>query len=193
MTASRITQVALAQFAHHGYEATSLAMIADEVGIKKPSIYAHFKSKQDLFLHVLQTVFQHELIRVNTFFKEHRGQSLEWQLRTFLYEHISRYEQQLDLKFMIRVTFVPPAAMETAVLDQVYAFLDQLEKDLMPVIAGALRNSEIASIHPEQAATAFMCLLDGLYAELLYGGNDRCLRKLEASWNVYWRGLTLRI
>ncbi|MBD2807322.1 helix-turn-helix transcriptional regulator, partial [Xenorhabdus sp. ZM] len=45
MTANRIKAVALSHFARYGYEGTSLANIAQEVGIKKPSIYAHFKGK----------------------------------------------------------------------------------------------------------------------------------------------------
>lgn len=192
MTAHRIKQVALVHFAEYGYEGTSLSKIAQEVGIKKPSIYAHFKSKEDLFMQILQDAFKLELDVCSAFFQEHQGQRIAWQLKTYLYNYLSRYQQQDELRFMLRMTFCPPAPVEEAVLTQVYHFLDNLEHHLVPIIGQALRNGEIAGIHPEQAATAFMCMLDGLFAELLYGGEERFKRKLEASWLVYWRGLTLQ-
>ncbi|WIX32961.1 TetR/AcrR family transcriptional regulator [Salinicola sp. JS01] len=49
-TRSHLKQIALTRFARHGYEGVSLAQIATDAGIKKPSIYNHFESKAALFL-----------------------------------------------------------------------------------------------------------------------------------------------
>ena len=45
-------------FAEKGYHATSLTEVADEVGIKGPAIYKHFSNKEDIYKHVLDTLFQ---------------------------------------------------------------------------------------------------------------------------------------
>ena len=45
----RILQAALDLFSKNGVEATSVGMIADQVGIRKASLYSHFDSKQDIF------------------------------------------------------------------------------------------------------------------------------------------------
>lgn len=50
----RIMDVALDLFSVNGYEGTSVGMIADAVGIRKPSLYSHFKSKQDIFDTILK-------------------------------------------------------------------------------------------------------------------------------------------
>lgn len=47
-TKDKILMVSLKFFLTQGYENTTLTMIADEVNIKKPSIYYHFKSKEGL-------------------------------------------------------------------------------------------------------------------------------------------------
>jgi AcrR family transcriptional regulator len=48
-TKQRILDAALTLFSVNGYESVSVAEIADAVGIKAPSLYKHFKSKQEIF------------------------------------------------------------------------------------------------------------------------------------------------
>lgn len=47
-TKERILYAALDLFSKYGYEATSTEQIATAVGIKKPSLYDHYKNKQDI-------------------------------------------------------------------------------------------------------------------------------------------------
>lgn len=47
-TKERILAIALDLFSVNGYEATSIAQIADAVGVRKASLYSHFANKQDI-------------------------------------------------------------------------------------------------------------------------------------------------
>lgn len=49
-TLKRITQTALSLFARHGYEATTLDMIAADAGISRRTFFHYFKSKDDILL-----------------------------------------------------------------------------------------------------------------------------------------------
>ena len=53
-TATRVLDAAERHFAARGYAATSLGDIADDVGIRAPSLYKHFVSKRALYLAVLE-------------------------------------------------------------------------------------------------------------------------------------------
>ncbi|WFB59891.1 TetR/AcrR family transcriptional regulator [Paenibacillus sp. BR1-192] len=57
LTSQQIVEAAIGLFATHGIEKTSLAMIASEVGITKPSIYYHFASKDELVERVFEYMF----------------------------------------------------------------------------------------------------------------------------------------
>lgn len=53
-TAQRVLDAAEDLFAEKGYDATSLGDVADEVGIRSPSLYNHFKNKQALYSAVVE-------------------------------------------------------------------------------------------------------------------------------------------
>lgn len=52
-TKQRILKEALALFSERGYNAVHVGDIAEAVGIKAPSLYKHYKSKQDIFNAIL--------------------------------------------------------------------------------------------------------------------------------------------
>lgn len=57
--AQALLDAATKLFAEGGYDGTSLQSIADEVGVRKPSLLYHYPSKEELRLAVLRRVFEH--------------------------------------------------------------------------------------------------------------------------------------
>lgn len=55
-TREKILQSMYKLVAVHGYEKTALSMICKELNIKKPSIYYYFKSKEEMFIKVLEEI-----------------------------------------------------------------------------------------------------------------------------------------
>src|SRR3954470_8648698 len=56
MSAKReeLTRIAARLFAERGYQGTSLADLAQALGVQKPSLYHHIESKEDLLWDVAQ-------------------------------------------------------------------------------------------------------------------------------------------
>jgi TetR/AcrR family transcriptional regulator, cholesterol catabolism regulator len=62
-----LTRIAARLFAERGYQGTSLADLAEELGVQKPSLYHHIASKEDLLWEVAwegAAAFHHALDRV---------------------------------------------------------------------------------------------------------------------------------
>ena len=55
-TKQEILNAALDLFSVQGYEATSIAQLADAVGIRKASLYSHFENKQAILDALVQTI-----------------------------------------------------------------------------------------------------------------------------------------
>lgn len=191
MTSTQIKEVALIHFAQNGYEGTSMAQIADDVGIKKQSIYTHFKGKDELFLQVCREVFSNELRMVEHYIDRHHLQQIDQFLLNFLEQYTDRYEKNDLTKFWLRTSFFPPAHLYNQVMKYVYEYLDKVEEMLVPLLKKAAIEGEISSSVSANAATAaFLGVLDGIFVEMLYGGSERLKKRLEASWQLYWRGLS---
>ncbi|QOS81475.1 TetR/AcrR family transcriptional regulator [Paenibacillus sp. JNUCC31] len=189
MTAHSIRDAALIHFARDGYEGASLRAIADEVGIKKPSIYAHFSGKDDLFLHTLAHAFKDVQRRTLEYFRDHSGLPLEQRLKGLLMWFELEYNSNASARFMLRMCYFPPLALYSEVMDLVYPFLDGMERSLTRLLEREIRNGGMPAVPVEQAAIAFMTFLDGITVEIIYGSSRRYKRRIEASWPVYWHGI----
>ncbi|WP_106767303.1 TetR/AcrR family transcriptional regulator [Paenibacillus faecalis] len=189
MTSVNIMQAALTHFARDGYEGATLKNIADDCGIKKPSIYSHFSSKEDLFMQVLKTVFQKQEHQIKHYFLEHEHLPLEEQLKGFLTRRQHEYLGDDEAKFFLRMSFFPPTALYDEVMGLLYPFLDSQEDHLSRLFAAGCPVKGRIVRHPRQAASAFLTLMDGINVEILYGGEERSFRRLEQAWPVYWAGV----
>lgn len=191
MTSNQIKEVALKYFAEKGYEGTSMAHIAADVGIKKQSIYTHFKGKDELFLQVCSNVFADELRFVINFIDSNITRPIENFLFDFLLQYKERYEKNDYTKFWLRTSFFPPNHLYDQVMNYVNEYLDKLEELLIPIMDKAMIEEKFSStIGAERAAVAFLAVLDGIFVEMLYGGPERFKKRLDASWYLYWRGLS---
>lgn len=63
-TKRRIVEAALELFSQHGFESVRVEQIAAKVGIKAPSLYKHFRSKQEIFDTILQVMDGHHEAQV---------------------------------------------------------------------------------------------------------------------------------
>jgi len=186
-----IKEAALKYFTIHGYEGASLSQIAEEVGMKKQSLYAHFKGKDDLFLQVLRDAKEAERTSKLEYMSGIDAHHPERDLYGFLRLVIDLFQKNEQLKFWLRTSFFPPAHLADAIGEEVV--------DIETEIQGKLEKKfkdwiEAKAIYGEAAQTptlAFLGIVDSIMLSLVYDNDEQRLEdKLEACWTVFWRGIS---
>lgn len=180
MTANRIKTVALSHFARYGYEGTSLANIAQEVGIKKPSIYAHFKGKEELYFICLESALQKDLQSFTDDIENFSNSSTEELLLQLLKGYAKRFGESEESMFWLRTSYFPPDAFREQIIEKANAHIENVGKLLFPIFKQANEKSELHNIEVKDALEAFLCLLDGLMVELLFAGLNRFETRLNS-------------
>lgn len=183
MTASRLQDAALARFAQQGFDATTMNEIAADVGIKKPSVYAHFRNKDELFLSLIPIVIEAELDYARSVFRG--GPDTRQQIHAYLKSIQERFEASYRVRFWLRILFAPPSHLYETVMQPMHVFMDELEG----IIRSALENSPMVpnahQLRADDLARTCMSMIDSLQSELLFGGVAKYERRIKAIWAVF--------
>ncbi|WP_404292587.1 TetR/AcrR family transcriptional regulator [Cytobacillus kochii] len=193
MKSDDIKEAALKYFTIHGYEGASLSQIAEEVGMKKQSLYAHFRGKDDLFLQVLHDAKETELLSKLQYFSNLRSSQPEKDLYGFLQLIVDLFQQNEQLKFWLRMSFFPPAHLQKEVDLEVIDIEEKTQALLQEKFHKWINEGLLHAEHPRIPTLAFFGVVDSIMLELVYMSDTKRLQeKLEASWKVFWRGISIR-
>lgn len=190
MKSNLILQISLKHFAEEGYEGASLSNIASEVGIKKPSIYAHYKGKDDLFLSALQYSLDTQKTHLASYFNSMRSDPLESALRGYFKWFAKESSENEQMKFILRTAYFPPLKLEKEVGELFNPFFEDMHRHLTRFLRERQRREKILYFEDySNAALAFMTITEGTMTELVYSGMEKYEKRLEAIWPIFWRGL----
>ena len=185
MSFQKIKDVAIALFCERGYEGASLADIAELVGIKKSSIYNHYKNKDDLFLHIFEKSCQEEIVHVKNVLSKEKIATKEKFMKQFLTLSKNRIINNVGARFIFRFTMFPPHHF----VDVLGIKITQFMEDLHQVIFNAIEESNLFShLSTEEffeLASHYTILLQGTYVEGLTHSFGMPSSKIEPAWNHF--------
>ncbi|AXN38469.1 TetR/AcrR family transcriptional regulator [Peribacillus butanolivorans] len=191
MKSDEIKKAALKYFTIHGYEGTSLSQIAEDVGIKKQSIYSHFKGKDDLFLSVLKDAKEMELSFYVEYFNIMKKSDPEKMLYGFLEEMIKMFQEVESLKFWLRMGFFPPTHLYNEIQKETDDLQVQQEALMENIFGTWISVGVLNSVDARTLTLAYSGVIVAIMVELVYADNpDRVAEKLAASWTIFWRGIS---
>lgn len=169
-SADRVCCIAVEHFADRGYDASSLNDIAEQAGMRKASLYAHFANKDALYLAALGKAAAAE-----TTFAQAHFSAAEPDADQRWFEGLrARYQGSVNLRFLLRAAFYPPAALREPIGEVFEGYLDDLKE-------GAQRAQSQRKVQaPQLLVEGWIALLDSLHVELIYGNDDVYGRRLHA-------------
>ncbi|UFJ42689.1 TetR/AcrR family transcriptional regulator [Brevibacillus humidisoli] len=189
MTVERIKAAALKQFAQHGYDGASLSDIAKEAGIKTPSIYAHFKSKEDLFLSVFDDLLKLDVEQTIRLAEQIETKTVKEKLHAILIHYCKIFATTEQGMFWQRAMFFPPEFLRETLQMWFANYESRLTGILISIFEEAIDTGVIAAQEPSDLLAAYYCMLDGLSIECHYYSPDEYERRIAAVWSIFWNGL----
>ncbi|GIO24634.1 TetR/AcrR family transcriptional regulator [Oceanobacillus sp. J11TS1] len=189
-TKEKILVEGIELFATLGYNGTSMTKIADRVGLQKSSLYAHYSSKEALFLDVTTKIAADYVHFVKSTF-ENDGKTTEEKLHLSFQAHVKDMaNHDSSIEFYNRFSSYPPQGFEDKVLKVLRESEEQARAAFKEEIKKAQEDGSITKeVSPEEAARAFYGLLDGLSYETNYYDMDIIESHGESMWKVFWRGV----
>ncbi|UQZ88914.1 TetR/AcrR family transcriptional regulator [Deltaproteobacteria bacterium Smac51] len=178
MTFTTIQEAALKRFGEQGFHGTSLSQIAADVGIKPPSIYAHFESKEELFLSLVEPTIEKELAYAREFFKTPLTNET---LFDFLKDIGRRFEKAPMRRFLLHLAYLPPQPLIVQTDKPVKRYMNSLDRLMLQTF----RQLPAGRLTLEEMASSYIGIVDSLQAEILYGGKRRFQKRLSALWALF--------
>lgn len=178
-------------FARNGYTGTSLAEIAKRVGIKTPSIFAHFKGKEDLFLSIFAEISWQEVSHAEQVSKNIGDSSVEVKLRQ-IFEDTCRFYLQNEARteFIKRTMLFPPDFLRDQIRDKFLHSESTLSHILEGIFLEGINQGVIRQTNVDELIHAYYCLIDGIILEMSYYEKESMKARCNSNWNHFWLGLT---
>ena len=190
MTKDKIKAISLPLFARNGYEGTSLAEIAKGVGIQKPSIYNHFKSKEELFLSIFETILREHVRYMEQLMEEMEGFSAEKKLYRMLHATFQYYiDNEEESSFLKRSMIFPPEPLKERINDKFLLSEEALSTILRAIFMEGIEEGEVCNRNIEDLVISYYCLIDGIFIELSYYGKEKMAPRIQNMWNNFWFGV----
>ncbi|EEP0530423.1 TetR/AcrR family transcriptional regulator [Listeria monocytogenes] len=193
MRKEEIKQAALTLFANNGFEGTSLADIAGVVGLKKQSIYSHFKDKDDLFLSIMKDAKSTEIDYYRAKLRDSDLSRPGLVLSSLLFGVKELYDTDEAYQFWLRYGFYPPKHLYEVVQAYITENVLQMEQEFTNLFTNWMEQKLIPIQDVETMKEAYMGILDAVIVDIVYVNDpERTEKKITALWQIFWRGITLK-
>jgi len=165
-----ILKVAARLFAERGYERTTLEMVAEELGLSKPSLYYYVKSKEDILADLFREIFQRILESVQ------RDISPDLEPAARLHRLIVAYVTQACVFPEGRILFLYESYLLNVCKPELLALRDRYQQQIEDAISEGIRQG---SFRVSDARLAMLAIVGALHAIPLWYLPDGPLSPLE--------------
>ena len=181
------------EFALKGYMA-SMSDISKRVGIKVPSIYSHFKSKDEIVLLCIKD-------EIETFTKYYRAnliwpsdQTVEGTLKHLFFAYIDYFKELDKLRFWNNFELIPNLELRHACLALYKQYMLKLQSEICPIYEQGILKKEIRSDLDQDAYIMYIVTLQGVLRGMtnFEGFGQPTDRYYEKVWKMYWESIRTR-
>ncbi|MFE7061558.1 TetR/AcrR family transcriptional regulator [Sutcliffiella sp. NPDC057660] len=188
-TYDKIKKSALQLFAQRGYYGTSLNDVANLVGIKKPSLYAHFKNKDELFKTVIIELVDVFTKKITMTYQNANHLSTREQLLGMVTSMVDFWkDEELGLLYKRSMLF-PEEQFQALTYEKFKQSEAHTTEILNRIFIEAIRTEQINEQEIPPLIDAFYCLIDGLFVQRFFYQPEEYEAKVSHAFDHYWKGI----
>ncbi|MFT9498074.1 TetR/AcrR family transcriptional regulator [Anaerosolibacter sp.] len=193
MSKDAIKQTALKLFAKQGYESTSMREIANEVGLKAPSIYAHFVSKEEIYIQLAEESSK-EYTSVFIPFANCSFPIQSLDIGGILF-HIFKDTIQFFLNdrdkgmLWLRIQIFPPRLMENSPQNHINLWEASFQNNCRSIFSKGISLGQIKDMDLQLLTDSYRSFILGYMISLLSFNMISEESNLQEAWLIYWRGI----
>ena len=163
-----ILKAAMRLFASHGFHETSMSEVAREARVSKALIFWHFKTKEDLFVAVLNRLLEPYFI---DFAEEAAAMDERQQILKLVEAYLSFVRDNASSVRFFLAQMLHDQKLSESLNDQVLKLYSGYRAMLVELIAAAQQKQICGRrTSPESAAAFLLSALNGLLVEYLFMG-----------------------
>src|SRR5579862_6152798 len=147
-TRAYLLEAAEQVFSERGFHGATLDEVAAVAGFTKGAVYSNFKSKDDLFLALLESRYEREMEALQEILDATEGASEEEQASDFVAFLRDQYRSSESPLIALDLEFSLYAARNPAALEKLAAFRRKAEQAVAALIATARAKEGLESSEP---------------------------------------------
>ena len=188
----KIKSISLKAFAARGFDGISLENIASQVGIRKSSIYTHFKNKEDLFLSVFEEALRLDSIALKNLVKDFKESEPKENLYSLFQFYCQQYRADAvksEFQLIKRAMLYPPENLREQLKEMFLAHEKEINSNLALILAEGIESGQFRRIEIYELYMMFYVFVDGLFIESHYYPDHVYNERFIAVWQFFWQNV----
>lgn len=180
-TKIKIMNSAFELFAKKGIS-FSLTEVAETVGIKKASIYAHFQNKDTLIHRVIENEMEKYFFEIN---QENDD------LKRIFFGVLDYYnDSKIKLLFWKRLLLLPPEDINPDLLEKIDSMSEKRFEIVKKLILKGIKSGIIKDQPEEEISLMFFSLIHGLLSSIVIYHPQDVKQHFNNIWDNFWGSIT---
>ncbi|QHI73837.1 TetR/AcrR family transcriptional regulator [Aminipila terrae] len=187
---NEILHAAYYLFAEKGY-ALSMSEIAEAVNIKTPSLYSHFKSKDEIIELIIRDQIEHCFDTIEKSTLKLKDKNCEEKLKSILFYVIDYYKKNSRLNFWRHISLLHNKKLKNISKTLIQERDSYISEHIKNCFAAGIKNKEIKDNVSEGQMYLYFSMIQGILNATFYVQKDEITIDDFASlaWEAYWTGI----
>jgi AcrR family transcriptional regulator len=185
-----ILEIAGQLFTEKGYD-LSMSDIAGKIGIKTPSLYSHFESKDE----IISLVLEREVIKMYDFFNmtldRLQEEGTEQKLKRLFFSIFDYFEKPGQLEILRRIPFVENEMIKMKLTKVMLERDASFSLKVREIIEEGILSGEVRENAEEGTMLLYLAMIQGMLdTKLLQKYTDSRLQDYTlTAWEAFWNGI----